>query len=271
MRNLTFLFNDFGFTDYSNQARSYLRDSFQLVFTAANNSEVLVGLYKPFSSLYLELESVTVAPTSYVMEYYNGSSYQTLPKADLTNNLNRSGFITWEKPSDWASNTENGQDLFWVKIRPEQDSDLNIKGLNIVFSDDSDLQAEQRLIMDQLAKGDSSFIAYHVAARDEIIQSLRNSGYTTRQFGSNVSNDITQWDILEIGQINQASKFLTLSKIMFDVSSNVDDKWYQKYKDYQDEYGQAFKLYKLSLDSDDDGIEDNVEKNFYRTVRMVKV
>jgi len=272
MRDLSVFFNDVGgFADYSKEARDYLRDSFQLDFIVADSDELIIGLYKPFKKLFFEIQSAAVAPISLSVEYWNGSSYAALANVDETLSLNRSGFLSWEKPEDWALNTENSQELFYIKVRPNQDCDITFKGINLVFSDDNDLRSEHRLIDDQLAKGDDSFIAYHLSARNEIIQSLRNSGYTTKLTQSNVVNDLTQWDILDPEQIRNASKFLALSKIMFDVSSNVDDKWYQKYADYKAFYGEAFKLYLLSLDFDDDGKKDPEEQNYYRTVRMQKV
>ncbi len=118
---------------------------------------------------------------------------------------------------------------------------------------------------------DSSFIAYQVSARDEIIQTLRNGGYFTRVSGAQSVNDFTVWDLLKPDQVRVAAKYLALSKIMFDVSSNVDDKWYSMFKDYQGMYNEAFKLYLLTYDQDDDGEENSVENNFYRTTELIKV
>jgi len=95
------------------------------------------------------------------------------------------------------------------------------------------------------AKGDNSFIAYHVASRNEIIQSLRNGGYSKR-FDDMAAN-ITKWDILDLGEIRQASKYLALAKICFDISLNVDDKFYSKFRDYEGMFGAAFKLFYLKL------------------------
>jgi hypothetical protein len=58
---------------------------------------------------------------------------------------------------------------------------------------------------------------------------------------------------------------------MFDVSSNTEDKYYQRYKDFQSESAQHFKLYLEAIDFDDDGISDDVEENNFRTVEFIKV
>ena len=150
------------------------------------------------------------------------------------------------------------------------DTTFDLEMLNLVFADDNDLREVQRDIDRYLFTGDNSFIAYHYAARNEIVQSLRNSGYTTRKLAGN-SNDLTHWDILEPEQIRSAAKYLALSNIMFDVSANEQDKYYQKWRDYKANYAEAFKLYLLWLDKDDDGQLDASEQNFYRSVQLNKV
>ncbi len=272
MRNLHTIFQDgIAFVDYSNESNEYIRDTYQIQYTALDSDVLYYGLYKPFRQLYFELSEVSTAPTDLTIRYYNGTSFVTLPLNDHTNKLSRSGFWSWDVPSDWAENSVNGDSRYWIEITSSLDFDVTFSGVNTLFSDDTDLLRENRTVMNLLAKGDTTFIAYHEAARDEIIQSLRNGGHTTRKLLGDVTHDLTQWDILIPDQLRNASKYLTLSKIMFDVSSNVDDKWYQRFKDYRDMYNEAFKLFLLALDSDDDGIEDDNEANNFRTVMMVKV
>ena len=272
MKDLRTIFQDgIAFTDFSKQANVYITDTFQIQYTALDSDEIFLGLYKPFRQLYFELSQINVAPSDLTVRYFNGSSYVTLDLVDNTNDLSRSGFWTWELPEDWSESSVNSETKYWISISSSSDFDLEFSGINILFADDIDLQRENRTINNLLAKGDSSFVAYHEAARDEIIQSLRNGGYTTRKDGAQVSHDLTKWDILIPDQIRNAAKYLALSKIMFDVSSNVDDKWYQRFKDYRDMYNEAFKLYLLAIDSNDDGTEDNYEANNFRTVSLVKV
>jgi hypothetical protein len=249
MGDLLVLHNDNAtFVDYSKDSRDYLRDNYSLTFIALED-EFYVGLHKPFNSFYVELQ--TVASTADLVFEINATS---LSMDDDTRNLTRSGFMTFDKPTTWVKETINGIEAYWLKITSTADFTANIQGLNIVFADDNDLRQEVREIDKQLAAGDTSFIAYHLAARNEIIQTLRNGGMTKDSSG--VVKHIEKWDILERGEIRQAAKYLALSKIFFDVSRNNDDKSYKRFRDYEAMFGKAFNLYIMHLDKDDDGIND---------------
>ena len=58
---------------------------------------------------------------------------------------------------------------------------------------------------------------------------------------------------------------------MFDVSSNTDDKYYQRYRDYTGNYQMAFKLFFLSLDTNDDGVLNDGENRSVRSIGIFKV
>ena len=138
--------------------------------------------------------------------------------------------------------------------------------------------SEVRNINDYLYAGDSSFIAYHVAARNEMVQALRNGGYRKFEEINNITNitkkymNIIKWDLLELGEVREAAKYLALSKIFFDVSENVDDKDFQKYSEFKSMYGQAFDLFYLSLDKDDDGeIDDATERLADNNIEILKL
>lgn len=238
------------FADYSKDSADFLRDDYALDFIAIED-ELYLGLYKPFNSFFVELKTVAIgAQLSFEI---NGNP---LSVVDDTKNLERNGFINFEKPTSWAKETINGVEAYWVKLNSSVDFTAEIQGLNLVFSDDNDLFEEARELNRMLAKGDTSFIAYHVSARNEIIQTLRNGG-NIKESGGKIKN-ITKWDILDRGEIKQASKYLTLAKVFFDVSVNNEDKFYQKFRDYQAMFSKAFNLYIMHLDSDDNGIaEDN--------------
>jgi len=270
MRDLIHFYdNNSVFVNQSQDLNDYLRDGIAYTWVAAEDS-LYIGLYKPFNQLYLEVETSPLNGGSLSFSYYNGASFVALNVLDDTKDLDRSGFLSWEKPDDWKSTSINNEVKFWVKINYSVDDTFNLKGLNIVFSDDNDLKAEVRKIDRYLASGDSSFIAYHVASKNEIIQSIRNSGNVTTNING-VKHQFTPWDILKPDEIRQASKFLTLHKIFFDASDNVKDKSYQRSKDYHSEFGKAFKLFYKTFDKDDDGKVDNNERLALRTIRSLKI
>ena len=254
------------FVDQSVIAKDYLRDDFN-VLIESGVSELYIGLYKPFNSFYVEQATFvsSLLNPGFVFEINSNA----ITVEDDTQELKRSGFMLFEKPESWVKETIDGVEAFWLKISNTGDAvDINARAINIVFSDDNDLEQEVRNITDLLAKNDTTFIAYHVAARNEIIQTLRNGGHT--KMVDDLIRNITKWDILSFGEIRQASKYLTLSKIFFDASSNVEDKFYSKFRDYQGMFGKAFDLWIMSLDTKDDGIynqDDDLVDNSIEIIR----
>lgn len=268
-----YLFHDdnSSFIDYTSSSRSFLRDDFEIIYNATEDS-LYLGLYKPFYSTYVELVSAVGVGVSLTVSYYNGSSFVAFDANDETNGFARNGFITWDRDlDDWAKTEVNGETLYWVKIDASGDYTATFRAINLVFANDDDLKSEMFNIDDFRATGMTSLISYHVSARDEMIQKFRNSGKYTQVNGTQKYNDLSKWDLNNIDQVRVAAKYLALAKIMFDVSSEVDDKYYQRYKDYMDEFGEAFRLYLLSIDSNDDGIEDVNEKNLFRSSELIKV
>ena len=264
MKDLFFYYDkNMVISDYSQKARDYLRDSFTIDFVGAEDS-FYIGLYKPFDWVYMELLTEALTDSELVYEYSNGAGFSGLNVFDDTIGFQRSGFINWNKPSDWKAQAINGQELYWVKITSPVNFSIAIQGCNIVFADDNDLEQECRDIKDYLYKNDKSFIAYHVSTRNDIIQRLRNGG-DKKLVNENTVNEkfenITKWDLLDIGEIRSAAKYLCLSKIFFDVSENVDDKAFSKYKEYMAQFGDAFELFFLSIDKNDDGQVDIVKEN----------
>jgi hypothetical protein len=271
MSDLNFFYDDNTvFTDASQEMRDYLRDELALTFVSAEDA-LYYGLYKPLNTVFAEFTTAAGSDPALTFEYSNGSGFSSLTVTDDTKGFTRSGFINWEKPSEWAAQSVNGTELFWIKITAGTDFTATLKGFNLVFADDNDLSIETRTISDLIAQGDTTFISYHVAARNEIVQTLRNGGHVKQ--ASSVSNlqDVNQWDVLIPEQLRNAAKYLALSKIMFDVSSNTEDKWYQKFKDYRGNFSESFKLYLMAIDTDDDGEDDAIETNRYRTVEFIKV
>ncbi len=262
------------------EMRDYLRDPQTLNFLGAAD-RIYVGLYKPFNSLYVELNEVPVSPTGLTFRYSTDSGFQSLEVNDDTKGFERSGFWTWDRQSiqeTWVESDVNGLSMFWVEIElATTPYDLSLKGVNIVFSDDYCMQVKSPFVMDKLPKNDTSFIRYHVAARDEIVQILRNGGYIKMPTGvedlffepSNNRENITKWDLLDREEVKEAATFRAMSMVYFNESRNVQDKEYNLYRDYQGKFGQSFKLFYLSLDINDDGKVDTNEKLANNEVTVV--
>lgn len=258
---LTVLHDDNGvFTDLSNKAADYLRDDFSFQMVAAEDA-LYVGFRKPVGAAYLALTTPNTNACTLSAEVWNGTAWASVELHDETDGMTRSGFMTWDK-SGMNSTTVDGSDKYWLRVKTDTDHSLTTaRGLNLVFSDDAMMKAEFFEIDNAslLPSGESSHISTHVAARNAMIQALRNLGYIKENATTGEQN-IDQWDLHDIYEIRQAAMYLALSKIFFNLSDSVDDNWWQKYREYQDKHEEAFRLARISMDLDDDGTEDTEEK-----------
>lgn len=269
-KDLTVLHDDNGtFVDWSIEASDYNRDSFVLPMVAAED-KLYVGLYKEFNTLYSEMKVVNAVSQTFTAEYWNGSAWVDLDVfVDNSKGFTRSGFLKWDKPSDWASTSVNSESAFWIRLTPSADLTAltEVQGLNLLFADDNDLQVEFSEILSYLGTK-LSYATYHQAARDEIVQGLRNKGNT--KTSNNQMSQIQKWDLLDIDEVKRGAVFYALSKIFFELSDREDDKWYQRYKDYDNKANASLEAQYLSLDLDDSGDEKAENMVQYQSVGLFR-
>jgi len=264
--------NNSSFTDYSREALDFDRDAFTITLNSST-SYLYVGFYKPINIFYVELGTANTNAGVLAGEYYNGTTWASLTGMyDETASLTRSGFIQFDRNlTDEASVAVDGTIKYWYRFRPSvTHSATIINGLNLVFADDNDLKREHYEISDALPSGESSFILAHVAARDEIIQYLRNSGHYKQSLSDGLNKDVTIFDILDMGQIKLAATYLALSKIMLSRQDEVDDYYMQQSRHYRGMYSTAIKTFYLDLDQNDDGIKDISEQLGSATGRLLR-
>lgn len=262
------------FTDFSFEAQNFIRDEFSVELVSAEDY-LYVGLFKPFDRLYVEMRTANTNANTFDAEYWNGTAFVDLSNfLDLSKGMTRSGMITWTKSDDWASTTVNSENLFWIRMKPSADHSVGteIQGLNIVFSDDDDMREEYRNVDSLRNRNDTSFIAFHQAAREWIVQKLRNQGNVKRdnQFSAELL-DITKWDLLKSEQVNEASKFMALARVFDNASDNSDGKFWQLARKYERSANEQFQLFLLTLDNDNDGIIDDAEKSAITFARITRV
>lgn len=257
---------DSTFTDHSYGAADFSRDPFSLTLNSAT-SYLYVGYYKPINALYFELATPNGNAASLTFEYYNGTAWTALTVRDETNGLTRSGFILWDRPALMASTTINSVAKFYVRCRPSATTTaISVRGLNLVFCDDNSLKQEFYEVDNSslIPAGQSSHIMSHVAARNQIMQELRNKGFVKYNSATG-EESLTQWDLLDIFETKEAAKYLALSKIFFSLSDQQDDNWAKKHTEYADRYDATMKALELTLDSDDDGVVDDEEVRAAKT------
>lgn len=248
------------YNDFTMDAVDFIRDNFQIGLKSVTDY-LYLGYSKPFGASYIELVIPNTVPASFIAEYYDGTAWQSLTLQDETRGCSRSGFIQWDK-SNMKATTINGVNAYFIRLQPTADTILTTyRGINIVFSDDAALKREFFEIDDAnlLPPGETSHISAHVASRDMIIQSLRNMGYIKENASSELIK-LTPWDLHDIFEIKQAATYLALSKIFFNLSDSTEDNWWRKYREYHDKFEESFRIARISLDSNDDGIQDTLEK-----------
>ncbi len=276
LKTRLYLFHDNNtvFSDHSNAAQDYSRDSFAIELSSTEDY-LYIGYRKPINSIYVEMSTANTTANSFTFEYYNGTAWAAItPFSDETKGFTRSGFLVWERNlTDDTATTVDSQEAFWYRLRPSVDHSVGtiIQGLNIVFSDDNDLQTEVANISAYLASGTTSHILSHVAARDKINQDLRNSGKVKLNTSTGRFKDINVFDVLNIEQLRELSKWKTLATIFDDVSDRPDDKYDQRSRKYNNRYKSGFnKLQFLGLDDDDDGVADRTEELASCTARILR-
>lgn len=276
MEKLTLKLNQGGFTDHTEAGFDFSRDDFPLVITQADT--FLVGYRKPFNFFYNEFKVANVNANNLIIQYLN-SDTDTLTDVpnlhDGTLGYTRSGFITFNRPEDdqanttWKKSTFDGVELYWLVITVSADhsAGTEVRGMNVLYSDDNDLIQERSNIVSKHATNEPtlSWVVKHQAARNEIVQKLRNQGKNKVIKSTEVNPsrfaDLTYFDILNLDQIRNASKFYTLAKIFKqELSDAAEDKWWKLGEDFEEQGDNSFDLFLLSLDTDDDGEED-IEEN----------
>ena len=247
------------FTDFSDDAADYIRDEFTITLDSTNDF-LYIGFEKAIGSIYVKLITPNTNPNALVIQRFDEetSTWITIDSTDETRGFTRSGFIFW--PRELLGETEiNRITKTFVRIRPDADhTATTIRGINLVFADDQALKTEFFEIDNPqlLPSGETDHIDIHVASRNRIIQTLRNDDYIKK---NNIDTSIlkaNQWDLFDIFEIRQAAVHLALSKIFFNLSDEVDDHWWAKFREHNREYERMLPKARLSFDSDNDGEED---------------
>jgi hypothetical protein len=210
---------------------------------------------RPVTKLYWK--SISSHDGNLSFSYWNGSTFNAASiSRDTSDKLRVQGWIEWAMPTDLA--TDGGFYKYRFVISGASVTvAATLSFVGIVFSEDKDLKIEYPNIGDYLPEGDSSFLRFHVAARDAIVQWFRGKGIST-VVGTEAKN-LTEWDFLDIDEVKNASKFKTLAKIMRWLSDASDDKWYQKALDFENMGNNSLDVYFISIDKDRDGEADTNE------------
>lgn len=219
---------------------------------------IYIGYYKPIKNFYVEL--IPSSNDTLKVQYFNGLQFVDVENLeDHTFGLSESGLVRFEETKG-KETIINGKKLYWLKVTTEEEAEILIKGINLVLSNDKDLSFVPS-IMSYLPNGFLSWIAFHQEATSQVVQYIRNSGKSVRKIVS--SSDIVlkikqvdQFDLLEIEEFKNASKYYALH-LIFDYISKVDgDPFAQKSIRYYEKYLENLNDKLISIDQNDNGITD---------------
>lgn len=260
------------YSDLSLSLLSFGRDSATVPLEAAAGA-LYFGRYKPFDALFVEMATVNAVSTTLTAEYWNGSAWSTLENAvDDTKAFSRSGFIQFDKPADWEETSVNSEAAYWIRFRPALDVTpaMAIQGMNLVFSDDQDLNTIYPGVSAYLTGGENSFILRHENSRDLIVQEIRNH-HRKYPIGTGRAEMVDHWDFMHIEEVQLWATFLTMANIFSSLQSNGSD----LYKEKADEYRKMAEQYKnsffLTIDKNDDGLVSAAESAAsFKTITLVR-
>ncbi|MGB0452601.1 MAG: hypothetical protein ACPGJV_02720 [Bacteriovoracaceae bacterium] len=249
-------FNGTTYQDNSLAAGDFGGVSFDSTLLIA--SELLVGLYKPFRFFYVEIKTPHTVNANISFEYFDSESndWKELSVLDETLGLTQSGFVQLVNlPESWINNEVDSLSKYWIRIKTDTDLDLlEVQGLGIVFSNDADLIEEKSDIVTDDNRG-KSWILKHQAARKDIVRIVRS--WSNKKTEDEIKfEDINEYD-LRLDQVRNASKYLTLSKIYKnDLSGSNEDSYFHSAIGFQKNSNESLRQDLISIDLNDDGIED---------------
>jgi hypothetical protein len=245
----------FNGTDLTRQQSKFNYLDSTVAFDGSNYLEI--GFTKPISNIFFNLTESGLTRTVAV-EYYNGTEFTRVKNAlDLTFGYTKSGFISWDK-NQANEAKQTGEDLYWYRFTLATASSVVFKGIGPLFSEDSDLIGEYPTILDHLPEGRTSFAKFHESARKAIVTDLRKSGISVQGINEAKRKQLDAYDLLDIEEVRECSKFLTLSKIFGWLSDSTGDKWENLKDNYAAQAAGAITPL-ISIDKDNDGLQDDEE------------
>lgn len=254
--SLTVLVDNAGtVSNYSREAAIYARDTFSASIDA--DTFLLVGHYKTFESIYVNITEPGDPGMALVVSFWNGSDWVAAAGVrDETKGFSRSGFLKWDRlQTDQASSIISGQHAVFMRISAANPGtgSVTFAGVNLLLACDTDLRREFPNAADeQFLQGQASHVLIHEASRNDILQELRKRGYATATGGATV------FDLLAIEEIKQAAVYLALSKIFLNASDSPEDIWMMKSKHYAGRHKDQMATF-LAFDSNDDGEASSAE------------
>jgi hypothetical protein len=263
------------FKDVSNvieitkQMNKYKSETYALTVTSSD--AIYIASDFPLNHFFIKMGAVVnEAASEMIIDYWTGQGWEpVVNKNDYTEAFSQSGFVEFTPDRDVSWNRENtnsnGQsivglesvivyDKYWIRISftNSLDAAIELEWLGNLFSEDDDLFAEYPIFNDQtfltaFESGKIDWEEQHVKAASLIIQDLKRSNVI-----------IGAEQILDRSILAPAS-VCKVAEIIFNAFG----------KDYQeqltrarDEYLRRIDLSRYVVDTNNNGIEDLVDKTY---------
>lgn len=238
-----------------------------VAITLLSSEFIYIGYYKPITNIYIELANSVLSLSNIKLEYDTITGLVEVDNLiDRTSGLGNSGRVSWEIGNDrQVMSTRGNKTLYWYKLSVNIGTvEMSYVGINVLFSDDTDLEEEYPGILNNLPEGKTSFVNFHASARKDIVQSLR------KRYDASTKR-LTQFDLLNNEEVGQASKYLALSKIFNHLSDAPGDKWSEKSKDFYLSHSNYLSNVEITIDTNDNGVVDEEEKTAVQFARLARV
>jgi hypothetical protein len=176
--------------------------------------------------------------------------------------------VTSNKYLDWQYAT-NGTKSVIVRITTDGapvtfSKDIEVLSIadDKLFSGDAELVPHEPDVLQYTREGRNSFLDVHRTAQDRILTWLDE-----HRIWDDNGDRLTKAAIIDLEEVNDWSKFLTLKMIFEGLSNAIDDIFHEKAMRYESMMVSARNRASLRLDRDGDGEED-LPRQDMRSLRM---
>jgi hypothetical protein len=180
---------------------------------------------------------------------------------DVTTDL----FLDWQYATD-------GDKVVSLRVTTDGGPQTSSKTITLLtavddklFSSDDELVSHEPDILNYVRPGRNSFLNIHRSSQDRILTWLDE-----HRIWDVDGNRLTKDAIVDIEEVNDWSKFLTLEYIFQGLSNSVDDIFSTKAMNYRKLAEIARNRSSIRLDTDNDGDLDDQSPIDVRTIRMFR-
>lgn len=178
--------------------------------------------------------------------------------------------VTTDKYLDYQYSTD-GEKVITCRVTTDGSPVSTTKTITVVtsvedklFSSDSELTPYEPHILQWTREGRNSFLDVHRASQDRILKWLDEN-----RIWDTEGNRLTKDAIIDLEEVNDWSKFMTLKFIFEGLSNATDDIFHEKALRYEGMMIQARNRAALRLDRDGDGQEDTTKLDM-RSIGMFR-